>query len=153
MFGWFKAAASTGAGGDLLPWSDDYLLGIKTIDEDHRNLFEIVNRLHDAFHKRQGPQTIKITFSLLTEYVAEHFAREEQLMHQIGYPGIEEHRMLHAGFIQAFFSTKQSYIVAPKAFDFDSFLEFLRKWLVHHVLVEDRKYVHYVMQEDSKDED
>ena len=62
------------------------------------------------------------------------------MMQEAGYRGLAEHKRLHANFVQAFFSTKQSYIVAPKMFDFDGFLGFLKNWLVHHVLEEDPKY-------------
>lgn len=149
MFSWFKVPSDSDLEAEYMPWSDDYLLGIQAIDDDHRNLFNTANHLYRAVKKRQGHQTIKATFDMLTKYVQEHFAREEELMEQIDFPGLAEHRQLHAGFTQAFFSTKQSYNVAPKRFDFDGFLEFLRKWMVHHVLVEDRKFVHHVMQDDD----
>lgn len=149
MFGWFKVPSDSELEVGLIPWSDEYLLGIATVDEDHRNLFNVVNHLYRSVKKREGHKTINATFDALSKYVQEHFAREEQLMDQIDFPGLEEHKRLHAGFIQAFFSTKQSYNVAPRQFDFDGFLEFLRNWLVHHVIVEDRKYVRHVMQDDT----
>jgi hemerythrin len=83
------------------------------------------------------------------KYIHEHFAREEQLMMRASYPGLDEHIRLHQVFMNAFFSTKQSYTVAPKRFDFDSFLKFLKNWLEHHVLVEDPKYVPHVRSLDD----
>jgi len=151
MFNLFKSLTGSAAddGADFMPWSDDYKLGIKMIDDDHINLFNTANHLHHSVKRNEGQETLKATFDMLTKYVHEHFAREEQLMEQVDYPGLDAHRRLHANFIKAFFSTKQSYIVAPNAFDFDGFLDFLKKWLVHHVLVEDPKYVRHVMKDDD----
>lgn len=148
MFNLFKSLSGSGPVADFMPWSDEYKLGIKMIDDDHRSLFNTANHLHRAVKTHEGHETVKATFDMLTKYVHEHFAREEQLMEEANYPGLDEHRRLHANFIRAFFSTKQSYIVAPKMFDFDGFLDFLKKWLINHVLVEDPKYA-YLMDKDD----
>ncbi len=140
MFNLFKAPSGGDADEEFMPWSDDYEIGIASVDEDHRGLFIAANNLHRAIKRREGKKAVADTFDMLTRYVHEHFAREEQMMQEAGYRGLAEHKRLHANFVQAFFSTKQSYIVAPKMFDFDGFLGFLKNWLVHHVLEEDPKY-------------
>ena len=38
---------------DILPWSDGYRTGFRVIDNDHRQLFHLVNTLHAAV-KRNG---------------------------------------------------------------------------------------------------
>jgi hemerythrin-like metal-binding protein len=142
MFGMFKGRE--GADADLMPWSDDYNTGIKAIDDDHKSLFSAANHLNRAVKRREGRQVIEGTFNMLMKYIHEHFAREEQLMSEAGYVGFEEHKRLHMIFMSAFFTTKQSYTAAPRQFDFDAFLKFLKNWLEHHVLVEDIKYVPHV---------
>ena len=32
----------------ILEWSEDYVVGVAEIDEQHKHLFDIVNRLHKA---------------------------------------------------------------------------------------------------------
>ena len=149
MFGLFGSSSGANADADLMPWSTEYEIGIKMIDDDHRSLFETANHLNRSVRKREGHKVIEATFNMLMKYIHEHFAREEQLMLQSGFPGLEEHIRLHSVFMNAFFSTKQSYAAAPRAFDFDGFLKFLKNWLEHHVLVEDPKYVPHVQADES----
>ena len=33
---------------NLFEWSQDYAVGIRLIDNDHRGLFETINALHEA---------------------------------------------------------------------------------------------------------
>ena len=33
----------------LLRWSDRYRVGIEAVDHEHRELIELINRLHDTF--------------------------------------------------------------------------------------------------------
>lgn len=146
MFDFLKSRSEAELIQEYMPWSPDYELGVKMIDDDHRQLFDASAQLYIAVKKREGHMVIKATFDMLTQYVAEHFQREEQMMREADYPDLKNHEQLHASFIQAFFSTKQSYVVAPKAFDFDGFLDFLKNWLVHHVLEQDPKYVPYVTE-------
>ena len=146
MLNLFKPRSEAGSDEGFMPWSDEYKIGIDSVDEDHQNLFNAANELYEAVRRREGHKTVMMTFNILTNYIHEHFAREEELMARAGYSGLAAHKQLHASFIQAFFSTKQSYMAAPKIFDFNGFLEFLRKWLVHHVLEEDKKYAPDVLE-------
>ena len=79
-------------------WSQDYSVNIKTIDDQHRELVNILNRLFVAVSKREGEKVIAGILDALMSYTQTHFALEERLMRQAKYkdlePHMEEHRKL-----------------------------------------------------------
>ena len=61
---------------NLFEWSQDYAVGIRLIDNDHRGLFETINALHEAVQQESGEAEIGNTLNALIRYVQEHFTRE-----------------------------------------------------------------------------
>ena len=78
----------------------------------------------------------------LSDYAQIHFLREEQLMEQVHYAKLPEHRLEHANFTEWLSHIKQTY-KSQKEFDkeFASNLNvFLRDWLTNHILYSDMQY-------------
>lgn len=69
--------------------------GNKVIDEEHRELFQIVNWLLDAC---SGENAVKIVYPVahfLLEHVMIHFQHEEELQIKVCYPWYQEHKAAH----------------------------------------------------------
>jgi hemerythrin len=60
----------------LIKWTDDFVTGIGAIDEQHRQLVDIVNRFDEALRKDRGPRTLNGILDDLLGYTQEHFADE-----------------------------------------------------------------------------
>ena len=43
----------------FVEWSDALSVGIEEIDEQHKVLVELVNRMHQAIHERHGSDVVK----------------------------------------------------------------------------------------------
>ena len=76
----------------------DLETGNATIDKEHRELFQAVNTLMDACGKGQGRAAIEPALRFLLDYVNKHFAHEEQLQSQSGYPNLAGHKQFHEGY-------------------------------------------------------
>jgi hemerythrin len=128
----------------FLDWSDNYLTGIAKIDSDHRNLFLIINVLHDHVHDSEKSAEVFPVLAALGEYVTKHFNSEEQIMRNANYPGYNDHVQVH----RAIAIRVQTYIDqcnnTSSDVDMDDLLRFLKDWLVNHVLESDMAYVPYV---------
>lgn len=74
----------------------DLETGNRIIDGEHRELLQAVNKLMDACSKGQGRAGIEPTLRFLLDYVDKHFAHEETLQTQSGYPNIAGHKQFHA---------------------------------------------------------
>lgn len=84
-----------------LAWSSTYECGEARIDAQHRQLFEMVNRLLAAFlDNAPRPACLAIIHELLTA-LAQHFHDEEAVLRSRGYPDAEHHAELHATLLEA----------------------------------------------------
>ena len=76
-------------------WSPDYNVNIKTIDNQHQELVNILNRLFIAVSMREGNKIIGSILEGLKSYTKTHFSLEERLMEQANYADIEAHKLEH----------------------------------------------------------
>lgn len=84
-----------------LAWSRSYECGDARIDAQHRQLFEMVNRLLAAFlDNAPRAACLAIIHELLTA-LGEHFRDEEAMLRSRGYPDAEHHAELHATLLEA----------------------------------------------------
>ncbi len=127
----------------FFPWSDEYSVHFRVIDNDHRDLVEIVNALHDSIVNAEGRTQVGRTLSRLATYVDAHFAREEQLMEEYSYPGIIKHKRLHRHLARKVPAIRKVFAENPRRIDPAKLLSFLRDWLVHHILEQDTQYAPY----------
>jgi hemerythrin len=71
----------------MFQWSADYAMGIRQIDEEHQQLFVLAERLDRAILEGNGKAVLVELLGRLVEYSWRQFAREEQLMERIRFPG------------------------------------------------------------------
>src|SRR5512141_796604 len=76
-------------------WSSDYSVNIKTIDDQHQELVNILNRLFVAVCMREGDKVIAGILDALMDYTKKHFSLEERLMRMAGYKDLEAHMAEH----------------------------------------------------------
>ena len=126
------------------PWSQDYSVGVRLIDNDHKELVELVNSLYDQIEKSGNQAKIAAALAFLARYVREHFAREEALMADYGYPGLAPHLASHHKLAAKIHAAQRVFNAEPERLDPQKLLLFLREWLVQHILREDMKYVPYL---------
>lgn len=126
------------------PWSQDYCIGVRLIDNDHKELVELVNGLHDQIEASGTKAEIAAALGFLARYVKEHFAREEALLAEYGYPELAAHRAVHHKMTAKIHAAQKVFAADPAWLDPQKLLLFLREWLVHHILGTDKKYVPYL---------
>ncbi|MCM1578791.1 MAG: hemerythrin family protein [Ruminococcus sp.] len=73
----------------------DLETGNPLIDREHRELIAAVNSLLRACSEGKGSAQMNETANFLSNYVNTHFAHEEQLQQQSGYPGYAAHKAFH----------------------------------------------------------
>ncbi|MDR1228685.1 MAG: bacteriohemerythrin [Azoarcus sp.] len=122
-----------------LQWSDEYSVGIPEIDEQHKMLFDLIDKIHVAIFEHKGTSACVSVLDELVDYTRIHFALEQSLMHMGGYPEYEEHCILHRELV-AEVEAMQSKIHSGSAAISFELLHFLRTWLSKHILGEDKRY-------------
>ena len=79
----------------------------------------------------------------LLSYAAFHFEFEERLMAHADYPQLEAHRREHQGFVNWINEYRDEYVKFGKRALGEPVLAFLKDWLSHHILEEDRHYCEF----------
>jgi hemerythrin len=120
-------------------WSQDYSVNIKAIDDQHRELVNILNRLFVAVSKREGDKAIAGILDALVSYTQTHFALEERLMRQAKYKDLEPHMEEHRKLLEQLDQLCKKHLVEEKAIYFEM-LSFLKTWLKEHIQGVDTKY-------------
>jgi hemerythrin-like metal-binding protein len=79
------------------PWDESLATGHEIIDGQHRQLFVAINALFDAFRSGKGAEELASALNFLQNYTLKHFADEEAIQREYGYPDYPNHRRLHEG--------------------------------------------------------
>ncbi len=120
-------------------WDQRYSVSVKSIDQDHQKLFDLLNQLFEAMTKGQGKNIIGSIVQELERYTIYHFNREETFFRTTGYSKANEHIAEHSFFKQKVAEFKQNINKSDSTITPDV-LTFLRDWLVNHILKIDKAY-------------
>lgn len=120
-------------------WSPEYSVNIKTIDSQHQELVNILNRLFVAVAKREGDKVIAGILDALMGYTKTHFALEERLMQQAKYQDFEAHKLEHKKLIEQLDQLCKKHLLEEKPIYFEM-MSFLKTWLKEHIQGVDKKY-------------
>ena len=75
----------------MIEWNEGLSLGVKAIDNDHKKLLDIINKLTLAINNDESYKYIESVFDDLEKYALEHFTREEQLLRKCNCKDVEDH--------------------------------------------------------------
>jgi hemerythrin len=120
-------------------WSPEYSVNVETIDAQHLELVNILNRLFVAVWKREGEKAIVGMLDVLMVYVRTHFALEERLLQQAKYQDFDAHKLEHDRLLEQLDQMYGKHFLEDKAIHFQM-LGFIKTWLKEHILGGDRKY-------------
>lgn len=126
----------------MFAFTEDCLIGIEQIDEEHRYLFELLGRVHNLVstdYQSDYYQKIKDVLAELDNYAEQHFANEEAYMEQIRDPELILQRTQHAFFRERILMFDLANIddLTEQRELLDELVNFLAKWLYRHILSSD----------------
>lgn len=119
-------------------WDDSYSVGIDTIDQHHRYLFDLINDLFEVVSNKRGAREVARLIKATDAYAKVHFRAEELMMQHYGYAGLHNQQLEHHEFEDKIGEFYEELHVNPLVAQFDV-LSYLRDWLINHILVEDAK--------------
>ncbi|MCX7150442.1 MAG: bacteriohemerythrin [Rhodocyclales bacterium] len=131
-------------------WNDTYSVGVAEMDEQHKKLVGMINRLADyrADQSAESSGAFHEVLSGMFDYTQVHFNAEEDYLHRIGYPQLAAHEKEHAAFVEkmAAFSMAASDGVQDRA----GVHHYLKGWLLSHILNRDMQYRHFIEGNEPK---
>jgi hemerythrin-like metal-binding protein len=127
----------------FVSWKKSYAVGTSTVDEQHQQLFSLLNRVEG--HVRGGSSKLDVdrVVSELEDYTKFHFNAEERTLEGMGGTEMAEHQTQHSYFVTEIAKMRHA-LQERKVVDPRSLVVFLRDWLVHHILEVDKQAFHRV---------
>lgn len=120
-------------------WNDKLSVGVKVIDDDHKILLGMANKLWDAIIAQGGRQALEEILDQLVDYTTFHFAREEELFAYTAYPGAARHKKEHDDLTKQVLEIQERYRNGAPALTLEV-MSFLKDWLYDHILDSDGKF-------------
>jgi hemerythrin len=125
-------------------WQDSYSVGIKLIDDQHRELVRMTGELAEAVEK--GGSEAEVLFMKVIQgavkYVKTHFTTEEIIMERFKFPEYLAHKKEHEDFVAEVLKDVKSFEEGRKFVPLE-FTRFLQNWILGHIAGSDRKYAGY----------
>jgi len=133
------------AGAKIVVWSEKYATYVEVIDAQHKELFDLINRLYSACvgGGAEIDSAFRKAMHSMVEYVKFHFAQEIGLLEKIGYPDLAEHKKQHEELAHIILGASSSY-EKGSTFVPNKFVRTLRDWVLSHIGVHDRAYAEYI---------
>ncbi|MGD9993108.1 MAG: bacteriohemerythrin [Salinivirgaceae bacterium] len=125
---------------ELIIWSEGYSVHIPEIDEQHKKLISLINRLYNAYLNKKHQSEISQIIKEIKEYAFYHFSTEEKLFEKHNYAEKKEHIEIHNSFIDEINQLVKTHESSSLVLTMKT-MTFLQRWLTNHILKEDKKYV------------
>ncbi len=124
---------------ETLRWDQAYSVNVIELDLQHERFFRTVAELERALAMGSADAIINEILEKVVAHTIDHFATEEALMQEHGFPGLAahcfEHMVLSQKLTQFNLSSKAGRPDIPAAL-----LDFLQTWLREHILKSDKQY-------------
>lgn len=129
----------------------DLLTGVGDIDEQHRKLFSLADRLIEAGSTSGDRLAVMQALAFLGGYVDYHFAAEELSMRDSNFPQYSEHRTFHESFREQVGDiAEEARNGAPAELMLRRVAALVTDWLLTHIRFMDRALAEHLMNQSTK---
>jgi len=119
---------------ELIQWHDQFSVGVTLIDEQHKQLFLLVNKLINAVNTNKHSEVLDEIFQGVVDYTKFHFKTEEEIFKI--HPQYEAHYQIHKNFTGNVGNMWRQ-ARGDSAKDASLLLDSLIAWLKEHILQTD----------------
>jgi hemerythrin len=139
---------------NLVNWSPTFSVGIKLIDDQHKELLNLTNDLfkHCVGDERAERAYFQKIIQGAVNYIKVHFATEEAIMLKTKFEGYREHKREHDSFVLTVLDQVKNFNEGKK-FNLINFTKFLKEWVLTHIAVSDKLYFEYFKKIATRKED
>ncbi len=129
----------------IMRWNQGLSVGLNSIDEQHKRLIDLINKLFYEMNSGNGKQAVSGALAKLIQYTETHFGFEEDLFDKHGYKEREAHKKIHKKLVAQVMDFQKQFNSGDKDISID-LLDFLKDWLIKHIQGTDTKYVPFLKE-------
>lgn len=123
-------------------WNDSFSVGEPVLDKHHQELARLINELSDCSWEPGDHCGLQNILAALHYYTGYHFEREEKIMAEHGFPGLEAHQNEHRRFAAVIDQIRHG--ITQGTVRPNQLFVYLTRWWAHHVLTHDMEYKPFV---------
>ena len=121
----------------MIDWNNGLNIGIKVLDDEHKQLLMIVNELASAISENQTRDKIERIYNNLVKSIISHSDNEELILKHCNYADLEDHKQYHTNSINEIKLLKGEIINACGYINAQNIHKNLVELLLKHIIVED----------------
>lgn len=130
-------------------WKKEFELGIASIDNQHKKLFEIGNRINALLSMHvDGSDDYDDILELIGElkdYTVYHFNTEENLFERYNYSEYDKHKKEHDAFIEYLNSVDFDSVDKNQDVFLSELLKKIVNWVFNHIITTDYMYKDFLI--------
>lgn len=126
---------------EIFPWNTNFVTGIEEIDEQHKKLIILLNKLANTLTQDEICK-IEDVFAELAQYANYHFECEEKIWESYfteTHPLMVSHKSSHHSFLPKIKELQEKNKDLPFHNMVEEILLFLIRWLAFHIIDEDKR--------------
>jgi hemerythrin-like metal-binding protein len=127
----------------IINWDEKFSVSNEEIDSQHKKLVKLINDLFDSMRSGKSKEVLDGILTELIEYTDYHFKSEEKAMEEASYPELPAHIKIHDSFVSKVLEFKKDFDEGNVYISLE-IINFLKDWILDHILKEDKKYVNYI---------
>lgn len=129
---------------EQIAWDSSMTVGVEILDADHRKLLDLFNGLLETEVTQKARDDLETLLGRLLDYTDRHFAREEAMMEQRGYPDIVNHKAAHRFFVEEISKLRSDFESDNTMMLRIDLILLLKEWFIEHIQTTDKRYQPYI---------
>lgn len=127
---------------NLIPWEDKFSIGIVEIDEQHKKMLSIINKLYSLLKEKNNdnPEEMAAIIQEMVDYAVYHFQTEEKYFALFNYEKSGEHIEIHNQYRTKIEDWHKRYSETRDSAVFFEISTYLHDWWIWHINNTDRDY-------------
>ncbi len=130
---------------ELISWNKKIETGIKKFDDQHKELVRLLNKFYTAVNEGRSKAVLGEVLNELANYTVYHFQSEEDAFRQFNFPDKDEHIRIHKELVNQVLKVIKDFESGKDVVSVN-LLQFLKEWVVRHIMGDDMKYGKYFKQ-------
>lgn len=126
-------------------WFEALEVGVKVIDDDHREMMSMLQRIQDAISE----QCLETSKELVSEFIVltrAHFIAEEEILKRANFPNLREHRVAHGKLLAQAIDLGKVIVNAAHVDELGGYLDDLAGFLFHDLIGSDMEFKSYLQE-------
>ena len=126
-----------------IQWDEVFKIGVKSIDDEHKEMILIVNRMKKACREKSYFKCHQIA-NKLVRYSKGHFQHEEDYLESVSFPRLNEHKSYHQKLLQEVDTIRKTCSNLPEEHSVEKCLEQMEQLIIDDILVGDNDFMSFL---------